>query len=115
LGVHRSTVRSATLDTWSAEQVAGMAHGGNAVLLAFFRAHGVSDDTPFETRYRAPAAELYRRRLAALRAGQTPPTALSAGELAAIEADNRAEAALVGLVLHLLGTPVSPHRGLLFV
>jgi len=66
LGVHRSFVRSVTLDTWSESEIRTMQLGGNEKLHSFL---GDVEGTSIAQRYTTSRAELYRQRLAALRDG----------------------------------------------
>lgn len=93
LGVHKSVVRSLTMDGWSEEQLSMLeSGGGNTALRDFLGAQGVAADAEFFERYSSPAAELWRRRLAALRRGAEPPAALDPAEHAAILAASASEA-----------------------
>lgn len=71
LGVHVSFMRSAELDTWRPEEALRMAYGGNAKAREFFRVHGVTDP---KARYQTTAAQMYKRHLDKLVAGETPST-----------------------------------------
>eukprot|EP00899_Mesostigma_viride_P025878 jgi/Mesvir1/6475/Mv19549-RA.1 len=64
MGVHVSFVRSATLDSWSPEQLRVMLVGGNQRAQAFFKQHGWSDvGGKIEAKYTSRGAELYRQQL----------------------------------------------------
>jgi len=69
LGVHRSFVRSTSLDTWKRVELKLMEHGGNAKARGFFRQHGGFADAKegkfSDTKYNSRAAELYRAKLKA--------------------------------------------------
>ncbi|KAK2079776.1 hypothetical protein QBZ16_002171 [Prototheca wickerhamii] len=63
--VHKSFVRSTTLDSWTEEQLAIMAVGGNGRARAFFKQHGWDDSgtDKIEAKYSSRAAQLYKRQL----------------------------------------------------
>lgn len=65
LGVHRSFVRSATLDTWTQKQMRMMELGGNARARQFFKDHGWLDtgSERIESKYSSRAAVLYKQTL----------------------------------------------------
>ncbi|KAJ1449114.1 putative GTPase activating protein for Arf-domain-containing protein [Pelagophyceae sp. CCMP2097] len=67
-GTHISFVRSILHDDLSAKETSSLERGGNAKFAAFLAARGTSRQQFLETspaaRYHAPAAELYRRRMA---------------------------------------------------
>jgi ADP-ribosylation factor GTPase-activating protein 2/3 len=65
LGVHLSFVRSTTLDSWAADQLALAAVGGNLRARTFFKQHGWDDvgADKIEAKYTSRAAQLYRRQL----------------------------------------------------
>uniref|UniRef100_A0A1D2A1R9 Arf-GAP domain-containing protein n=1 Tax=Auxenochlorella protothecoides TaxID=3075 RepID=A0A1D2A1R9_AUXPR len=65
LGVHLSFVRSTTLDSWTEEQLAVMAAGGNGRARTFFKQHGWDEvgSDKIEAKYTSRAAQLYRRQL----------------------------------------------------
>lgn len=92
LGVHISFVRSATLDTWSEEQLRLMAAGGNQRARNFFKQHGWdeqgSDKIP--AKYTSRAAQLYKdllaKEAASLAAPGSPPSLASAKSLESLAA-----------------------------
>ena len=65
LGVHKSFVRSTTLDQWTEKQLLVMELGGNALARRFFKEHGWADGgvDKFEAKYASRAARLYRTHL----------------------------------------------------
>jgi len=67
LGVHRSFVRSTSLDAWKRYELKLMEHGGNAKARGFFRQHGGFADAKegkfSDTKYNSRAAELYKAKL----------------------------------------------------
>jgi ADP-ribosylation factor GTPase-activating protein 2/3 len=67
MGVHVSFMRSAELDTWRPEEALRVAYGGNGNARNFFRAHGVTDA---KNRYTTTAAQMYKRHLDKLVAGE---------------------------------------------
>ena len=80
LGVHRSFVRSLTLDALKEEEARCLVVGGNSRFKRWLAEMGVPRHAwlalPLELRYHTPAADLYRRRLLAELAGEPPPTDL---------------------------------------
>lgn len=83
LGVHLSFVRSLTMDHWTPDQLAMMDHGGNNKLADFFKQKRVLYlEMSIDEKYKTEAAEIYRRQLAARKAGTPPPTALTDDERA---------------------------------
>ncbi|EOD26013.1 hypothetical protein EMIHUDRAFT_115317 [Emiliania huxleyi CCMP1516] len=82
LGVHISFVRSLQLDELSAAEMATMARGGNDRCREFLEAKGVPRRVwlalALPLRYQTPAADLYRRVLAAEAAGEEVPTEMRA-------------------------------------
>uniref|UniRef100_A0A7N0U4X1 Arf-GAP domain-containing protein n=2 Tax=Kalanchoe fedtschenkoi TaxID=63787 RepID=A0A7N0U4X1_KALFE len=64
LGVHISFVRSTNLDSWTAEQLKMMIHGGNHRGQVFFKQHGWTDGGKIEAKFTSRAADLYRQLLA---------------------------------------------------
>lgn len=91
LGVHYSFVRSVELDDWTDVQIASLENGGNAKLNVYFHNSGVLPTSPATARYKTPAAENYRRQLAALAKGLPPPPPLTEAEGRQIEADVKME------------------------
>lgn len=77
LGVHISFVRSLELDDIKASEAALMGQGGNARFRDFLLGRGVPRHVwlalALDLRYHTPAADLYRRVLAAEAAGRAPP------------------------------------------
>jgi hypothetical protein len=77
LGVHISFVRSLELDAIKESEAALMRQGGNARFRDFLLSKGVPRHVwlalALDLRYHTPAADLYRRVLAAEAAGQIPP------------------------------------------
>eukprot|EP00210_Caulerpa_lentillifera_P002297 g2206.t2 len=65
LGVHKSFVRSTTLDQWTDRQLLFMRVGGNANARQFFKKHGWAENSvdKFEAKYASRAAKLYRNHL----------------------------------------------------
>lgn len=65
LGVHKSFVRSTTLDQWTEKQLLVMRIGGNAAARRFFKEHGWVDSgvDKFEAKYASRAAKMYRNHL----------------------------------------------------
>ena len=76
LGVHISFVRSVSMDSWTEKQIQMMRLGGNDKLNDFLRKYQISKTTPIPQKYNAPAAMLYKDRLAAIVEGRVPPTEL---------------------------------------
>lgn len=83
LGVDVSFVRSLKLDYVAPKDLEPLAKGGNDAFAAYLDSKvsgGLTRQTfastPVARRYFCPAAELYRRRLASLTAGEDPPTDL---------------------------------------
>ena len=74
MGVHVSFMRSAELDTWRPEESLRVAYGGNARARDFFRAHGVTDP---KGRYTTTAAQMYKRHLDKLVAGEKTTIGMS--------------------------------------
>eukprot|EP00672_Neobodo_designis_P025557 CAMPEP_0174836666 /NCGR_PEP_ID=MMETSP1114-20130205/6226_1 /TAXON_ID=312471 /ORGANISM="Neobodo designis, Strain CCAP 1951/1" /LENGTH=294 /DNA_ID=CAMNT_0016070671 /DNA_START=111 /DNA_END=992 /DNA_ORIENTATION=- len=74
MGVHVSFMRSAELDTWRPEEALRVAYGGNAKARDFFRAHGVTDP---KGRYTTTAAQMYKRHLDKLVAGEKTSIGMS--------------------------------------
>lgn len=70
LGVHISFMRSAELDTWKPEEALRVHYGGNAAARDYFKQHGINDA---KNRYNTTAAQMYKRRLDKLVAGETAP------------------------------------------
>ena len=62
LGVHKSFVRSITLDSWSEMQLKSMRLGGNNKLKEFFQNYDLNDESP-STRYGTNASFFYRVQL----------------------------------------------------
>ena len=91
LGVNYSFVRSVELDDWTDEQIASLENGGNTKLNVYFHNSGVQTTGLVTARYKTPAAENYRRQLAALAKGLPPPPALTDAEKRQIETDVRNE------------------------
>lgn len=64
LGVHKSFVRSTTLDQWTDRQLQFMRLGGNATARQFFKEHGWVENAnsvdKFEAKYSSRAAKLYK-------------------------------------------------------
>ena len=91
LGVHISFVRSLTLDTLNDSEQRALALGGNGAFADFLAdpSRGVSRKVwlalPLDTRYYTPAADLYRKRLQAMRDAQ--PTQTPRGEALPRELD----------------------------
>ena len=81
LGVHVSFVRSASMDSWSAEQVARMRAGGNEAMHAFLERHGVPRRTAIAAKYNSDAARAFREKVAAEARGEawTAPTRVTRG------------------------------------
>eukprot|EP01117_Protostelium_nocturnum_P013569 TRINITY_DN5071_c0_g2_i1.p1 TRINITY_DN5071_c0_g2~~TRINITY_DN5071_c0_g2_i1.p1 ORF type:complete len:422 (+),score=197.92 TRINITY_DN5071_c0_g2_i1:133-1398(+) len=72
LGVHKSFVRSVTLDSWKRSELKAMEVGGNAKAREFFRHHGCTDEGKFsDLKYNHRAAELYRTKIKDLVEGNT--------------------------------------------
>jgi len=64
LGVHVSFVRSATMDSWSAEQLACMERsGGNEKMNEFLEKYGVGRGTPARAKYDGVVAAAWRDKL----------------------------------------------------
>lgn len=65
LGVHKSFVRSTTLDTWTPKQLKLMATGGNARARKFFKDHGWAElgSDKIDAKYSSRAAQLYKNLL----------------------------------------------------
>ncbi|GMH34436.1 hypothetical protein BSKO_02270 [Bryopsis sp. KO-2023] len=65
LGVHKSFVRSTTLDTWTPKQLKMMQVGGNGRGRQFFKEHGWNElgSDKIEAKYGSRAAQLYRNLL----------------------------------------------------
>lgn len=65
LGVHKSFVRSTTLDTWTPKQLKMMQLGGNGRGRQFFKEHGWTElgSDKIEAKYSSRAAQLYRNLL----------------------------------------------------
>lgn len=65
LGVHKSFVRSTTLDTWSPKQLKLMEVGGNARARKFFKDHGWAElgSDKIDAKYSSRAAQLYKNLL----------------------------------------------------
>ena len=84
LGVHVSFVRSASMDSWSAEQVARMRAGGNEAMHAFLERHGVPRRTAIAAKYNSDAARAFREKVAAEARGEawTAPTRVTRGRAA---------------------------------
>ena len=63
--MHLSFVRSTTLDTWTEDQLALMAVGGNQRARTFFKQHGWDEigSDKIEAKYTSRAAQLYRKQL----------------------------------------------------
>ena len=72
-------------------QIASLENGGNAKLNVYFHNSGVLPTSPATARYKTPAAENYRRQLAALAKGLPPPPPLTEAEGRQIEADVKME------------------------
>ena len=91
LGVHVSFVRSLTLDTLTESEQRALALGGNGAFADFLAdpSRGVSRKVwlalPLSTRYYTPAADLYKKRLQAMREAQ--PTQTPRGEALPRELD----------------------------
>ena len=81
LGVHVSFVRSASMDSWSAAQLAKMRAGGNDALNAFLERHGVPRRTAIKEKYNSDAARVFREKVAAEANGEawTKPTRVERG------------------------------------
>ena len=81
LGVHVSFVRSASMDSWSAAQLAKMRAGGNDALNAFLERHGVPRRTAIKEKYNSDAARVFREKVAAEANGEawTAPTRVERG------------------------------------
>jgi ADP-ribosylation factor GTPase-activating protein 2/3 len=75
LGVHKSFVRSTSLDAWKKNELKAMELGGNARAKGFFRQHGGYADSKegkfSTTKYNSRAAELYKNQLKNEIEGQT--------------------------------------------
>lgn len=90
LGTHITFVRSASMDTWAAADVARMQHGGNAKARMYFKDHGWHDFTGFSAdKYTGRIGASYKAHLqravdahaeSAKPVGQMPPGA----EMAAV-------------------------------
>jgi len=65
MGVHITFVRSATLDSWSQDQLRIMACSGNQRARVFFKQHGWTDEggMKLEGKYTSRAAEMYKQTL----------------------------------------------------
>ena len=70
LGVHISFMRSAELDTWKPEEAMRVYYGGNGAARDYFKQHGILDA---KNKYNTTAAQMYKRRLDKLVAGETAP------------------------------------------
>eukprot|EP00310_Coccolithus_braarudii_P023429 CAMPEP_0183339052 /NCGR_PEP_ID=MMETSP0164_2-20130417/6121_1 /TAXON_ID=221442 /ORGANISM="Coccolithus pelagicus ssp braarudi, Strain PLY182g" /LENGTH=225 /DNA_ID=CAMNT_0025508997 /DNA_START=9 /DNA_END=686 /DNA_ORIENTATION=- len=83
LGVHISFVRSLALDTLKQREMEKLQHGGNQRLRDFLESgsNGVPRHVwlamPIDMRYQTPVADLYRRRLQALVAGDELPNSFA--------------------------------------
>jgi ADP-ribosylation factor GTPase-activating protein 1 len=73
LGVHISFVRSVSMDAWKPREIRAMEVGGNAKLIAHFKAYNVNN-LSIQLKYNTPAAAMYREIIAALKEGRAPPT-----------------------------------------
>lgn len=72
LGVHVSFVRSATMDSWSADQLACMEKsGGNSAMNAFLERYGCAKGTPARSKYEHAAAAAWRDKLKCAVSGKT--------------------------------------------
>jgi len=67
MGVHKTFVRSTSLDSWKRHELKAMELGGNARAREFFRSHGGFVDSGngkfSDTKYNSRAAELYKTKL----------------------------------------------------
>ena len=63
LGVHVSFVRSATMDSWSVDQLNSMRAGGNVEMNAFMERYGTDARTPTRAKYESDAARAWRERV----------------------------------------------------
>ena len=63
LGVHVSFVRSATMDSWSVDQLNSMRAGGNVEMNAFMERYGTDARTPTRVKYESDAARAWRERV----------------------------------------------------
>jgi len=66
LGVHKTFVRSTSLDSWKRNELKAMELGGNGRAREFFRSHGgfTDKDSKFtDTKYNSRAAELYKAKI----------------------------------------------------
>lgn len=73
-GVHISFIRSAELDTWRPEEAMRMHFGGNGTAREYFKQHGIFDA---KNKYNTTAAQMYKRRLDKLIAGDTTPSTVT--------------------------------------
>jgi len=67
MGVHISFMRSTELDEWKPEEARRMAIGGNGPAREFFKQHGCTDA---KNRYTTIAAQMYKKRLDKICAGE---------------------------------------------
>jgi ADP-ribosylation factor GTPase-activating protein 2/3 len=67
MGVHVSFMRSTELDEWKPEEARRMAAGGNGAARDFFKQHGCTDA---KNRYSTIAAQMYKKRLDKICAGE---------------------------------------------
>ena len=63
LGVHVSFVRSATMDSWSAEQLASMRCSSNEKMNAFLEKYGTARGTSARVKYESAAAQAWREKV----------------------------------------------------
>ena len=69
LGVHVSFVRSATMDSWTTEQLNSMRAGGNGRMNAFLERYGCDSRTPARAKYESDAARAWRERVKCVAGG----------------------------------------------
>jgi len=69
LGVHVSFVRSATMDSWTTEQLNSMRAGGNGRMNAFLEKYGCDARTAARAKYESDAARAWRERVKCVAGG----------------------------------------------
>ena len=62
LGVHFSSVRSLSLDSWSERQLKMMTLGGNKHLYEYFQFYDLNEES-LQMKYKTKAAEFHRQRV----------------------------------------------------